>query len=157
MTAMRAFQQVLDAHGPAVWRYLSARLGPDDAADAYQETILVALRHYPKLDDDGQLLGWLLTVARHRTIDEWRARDRRPTPVEEPPEVPIHDAAPLDGDLWAEVRALPGGQGDALALRYGADLAYNDIAELLDCSEAAARQRVRAGLASLRTRLEGSR
>jgi DNA-directed RNA polymerase specialized sigma24 family protein len=154
---MPAFQQVLDEHGPAVWRYLSARLGPDDAADAYQETMIVALRHYPTLEDDGRLLSWLLTVARHRTIDEWRARDRRPTPVEDPPEVVAHDPPLTDGGIWDEVRALPDAQRDALALRYGADLAYADIAGLLGCSEAAARQRVRTGLISLRTRMEGHR
>ena len=38
--------------------------------------------------------------------------------------------------------------------RYVADLAYAEIAEILDCTEAAARQNVRAGLASLRTSLD---
>lgn len=36
-----------------------------------------------------------------------------------------------DEDLWAAVRALPGDQAAAIALRYGADLGLDDIAEAL--------------------------
>jgi PPM family protein phosphatase len=64
---------------------------------------------------------------------------------------------PPDEGVWREVRRLPDGQRDAIGLRYGADLSYRDAAAALGCSEAAARQRVRAGLESLRARLEVTR
>jgi RNA polymerase sigma factor (sigma-70 family) len=57
---------------------------------------------------------------------------------------------PHDGDLWAAVGRLPDKQRGAIALRYLAGLPYREIAVRLDCSEAAARQNVRAGLAGLR-------
>jgi DNA-directed RNA polymerase specialized sigma24 family protein len=44
----------------------------------------------------------------------------------------------------------PPEQRGAIALRFLGDLPYAEIATALDCSEAAARQNVRAGLASLR-------
>jgi DNA-directed RNA polymerase specialized sigma24 family protein len=50
----------------------------------------------------------------------------------------------------AAVAALPDKQRGAIALRFLGDLPYAEIATALDCSEAAARQNVRAGLASLR-------
>jgi RNA polymerase sigma factor (sigma-70 family) len=62
---------------------------------------------------------------------------------------------PVDDDLWVAVGRLPEKQRGAIALRFLADLPYAEIAVHLGCSEAAARQNVRAGLAGLR--LEVSR
>ena len=45
---------------------------------------------------------------------------------------------------------LPDKQRGAVTLRYLGDLPYADIGVALGCSEAAARQNVRAGLAALR-------
>src|SRR3546814_5462217 len=70
--------------------------------------------------------------------------------VAAPPDAPSVDPAPVDGDLWAAVAELPDKQRIAIAMRYLGDLPYAEIAVALDCSEAAARQNVRAGLASLR-------
>ncbi|MDP1821195.1 MAG: sigma factor-like helix-turn-helix DNA-binding protein [Acidimicrobiales bacterium] len=56
----------------------------------------------------------------------------------------------IDAELWAAVGRLPDKQRGAIALRYLADLPYADVAVVLGCSEAAARQNVRAGLAGLR-------
>ena len=38
-----------------------------------------------------------------------------------------------DADLWAWVRTLPDKQRLAVGYRYGADMAYDDIAVRLDC------------------------
>ncbi len=147
------FQHVLDEHGPTVWRFLCARVGREAATDHYQETMLAALRAYPDLRHATNLRGWLLTIARRKVIDGWRAGSIAPIPVAEPPETAARPAATPDPSLWAEVRDLPPGQRDAIALRYGADLAYREIAGLLDCTEAAARQRVHVGLERLRERV----
>ena len=70
-------------------------------------------------------------------------------PVDHAPDPPT---APVDadGDLWEAVARLPDKQRGAIALRFLGDLPYAEIAAALDCSEAAARQNVRAGLAGLR-------
>jgi DNA-directed RNA polymerase specialized sigma24 family protein len=69
--------------------------------------------------------------------------------MDDPPDTGF-DATTSDGDLWAAVAELPDKQRGAIALRFLGDLPYADIAVVLECSEAAARQNVRAGLASLR-------
>src|SRR4029077_3238010 len=38
------FELVIERHGPAVLRFCVARLGPDRGEDAFQETLLAALR-----------------------------------------------------------------------------------------------------------------
>jgi DNA-directed RNA polymerase specialized sigma24 family protein len=71
-------------------------------------------------------------------------------PVPDVPDLGSIDGPALDDDLWVTVGRLPEKQRGAVALRYLGDLPYADIGVVLGCSEAAARQNVRAGLAALR-------
>lgn len=146
------FQHLLDAHAADLHRFCVAQAGPDHGPDCFQEAVISALRAYPSLRDTRRLRGWLFTIAHHKVIDHQRAAARRPVPV---PDVPDRSADPAVGDgavdVWARVAQLPDKQRGAVALRYLADLPYAEIAAALDCSEAAARQNVRAGLARLRT------
>ena len=143
------FQHLLDAHGADLHRFCVAQAGPHHGPDCFQEAILSALRAYPDLRDGTNLRGWLFTIAHRKVIDHHRATTRRPTPVGDVPDMGT-DARTGDGDLWAAVAQRPDKQRGAIALRYLGDLPYAEIAVALECSEAAARQNVRAGLASLR-------
>jgi RNA polymerase sigma factor (sigma-70 family) len=151
---MIPFQAVLDEHGVALYRHLVGVLGPHDGADCYQETVIAALRAWPPRHD-GNLRGWLFTVAHRKVIDHARANGRRAVPVAEVPDrgtaaADAGSAASGDEALWAAVRSLPAKQRTAVALRHADDWAYDEIAAVLDCSEAAARQSVKAGLDRLR-------
>jgi DNA-directed RNA polymerase specialized sigma24 family protein len=153
---MVPFQTLLDDHGPGLHRHLVGVLGPHDGADCYQEAVIAALRAWPPAHD-GNLRSWFFTVAHRKVIDHARARGRRAVPVGEVPEpVPggatIEAGAVLGGeaDIWDALRLLPEKQKVAVALRHGEDWAYGDIAAVLDCTEAAARQSVKAGLAKLK-------
>jgi RNA polymerase sigma factor (sigma-70 family) len=143
------FQLLLDAHSAALHRFCIVHAGPHHGPDVFQEAVLAALRAYPDLRDGSNLRGWLFKIAARKAIDHHRATGRRPIPTEGLPEQGT-DLVVGDGDLWAAVAALPDKQRGAIALRFLGDLPYAEIAAALDCSEAAARQNVRAGLASLR-------
>jgi RNA polymerase sigma factor (sigma-70 family) len=149
------FQKLLDAHGRDVHRFLVASVGPVDADDCYQETWLAALRAYPRLRDASNLRSWILTVAHRKAIDHARARRRGATPVADVPEratgAPPQSAA-LNGEseLWTLVRTLPPKQRTALALRYIADAAYEDISAVMGTSVEAARRNVHEALKRLR-------
>jgi RNA polymerase sigma factor (sigma-70 family) len=148
-----AFQTVLDEHGPALHRYLVGAVGIHDANDCFQETMIAALRAYPTLPHDDNIGGWLFTIAHRKVIDAARANGRRPVPVGVMADSagPVHDAPALfDDDLWSCVGGLPSKQRSAVLLRFVADRPYCEIAVALECSEAAARQNVRAGLQRLR-------
>ncbi len=143
------FQQLLDAHGADLHRFCVAQAGPHQGADCFQEAVISALGAYPHLGDDRNLRGWLFTIAHRKVLDHHRATARRPVPVAALPERGA--AMPtVDGDLWEAVGRLPEKQRGAISLRYLGDLPYADIGVVLGCSEAAARQNVRAGLAALR-------
>ena len=148
------FQALLDAYREDVHRFLVASVGPVDADDCFQETFISALRAYPRLRDDSNLRGWLLTIAHRKAIDAHRSRKRRAVPVDRVPEPAAHDGAapPSEGEpeLWEAVRELPPKQRTAIVHRYVNDLPYAEIAAIVGCSEEAARQNVRAGLGNLR-------
>jgi RNA polymerase sigma factor (sigma-70 family) len=146
------FEQVLAEHGAAVHRYLVAGVGPVEADDCFQEVMVAALRVYPSLRDEN-LRGWLFRVAYTKAIDAHRGRARRPVPVAEPDPSPAAPAAGDDAELWGAVRALPPRQRAAVLHRFLHDLPYREIGAVIGCSEAAARQNVRAGLAALRNRV----
>ena len=149
------FQQLLEAHGRDVHRFLVATVGRDAADDCYQETWIAALRAYPRLRDASNLRGWILTVAHRKAIDHIRSRGRTAVPVAEVPDRPAGASASTpselrDGELWALVRDLPNKQRTALALRYVADAAYPEISAVMGTSEEAARRNVHEGLKRLR-------
>jgi RNA polymerase sigma factor (sigma-70 family) len=166
---------LLDAHGRDVHRFLIAMVGRDDADDCYQETWIAALRAYPGLGEASNLRGWILTIARHKAIDQIRARGRRAVPAGGAQEVETAASArassltatyagsppppagataatlDLDGELWRLVRGLPHKQRTAVALRFLADAAYAEISAVMEISEEAARRNVHEGLKRLRT------
>jgi RNA polymerase sigma factor (sigma-70 family) len=144
------FQVLIDEYRDDVYRFLVAAVGANEADDCFQETYIAALRAYPRLRDASNLRSWVLTIAHRKAIDAHRARKRRPVPVESLPEQAV--PAPPDGEpaVWEAVRGLPAKQRASILHRYVNDLPYADIGRIVGCSEAAARQNVRAGLASLR-------
>jgi len=140
---------VVAEQGPTVWRVCRALLGQADAEDAWSETFLAALRAYPRLRRDSNVTGWLVTIAHRKALDQLRARARRPVPTADLPEA-AGEPAESDGGLAEALEALPPKQRGAVVYRYLADLPYSEIADLLECSEAAARRSASDGIAKLR-------
>ena len=124
-TKLPPFQKLLERHQGDVIGFLIATIGPQEAEDCFQETFLAALRAYPRLDDDRNLRGWLLTIAHRKAIDHHRARGRRAMPVGDAPEVadPRAEKGRKEGSgIWRSVAALPPKQRAAVALRFACDL-----------------------------------
>ena len=152
------FQALVDAHTVELHRFLVGFLGPDDAEDCLQETLISALRAYPRLANGDNLRAWLYTIARRKATDVARARTRRPSepidglaPGAEPSVRPVE---PSDDALWASVRQLPDKQRAAVVHRFVLDLDYRAVAERMGTSEEAARQNVSAGLRRLRKEVD---
>ncbi len=149
--AIPPFQVFLQEHRDHVYRFLVASVGPQEAEDCFQETLISALRAYPRLRANSNLRGWVLTIAQRKAIDAGRSNSRRPTPLADPPErgVEANDAE-LDAELWTAVRELPPKQRAAVALRFINDLEHQEIGKVIGCSEQAARRNVHEGLETLR-------
>src|SRR3712207_9101135 len=96
------FQTALDEHRDAVARFIVATVGRQEAEDCLQETLLAALRAYPRLRPGSNVRAWLLTIARNKALDSHRAWARRPVPVGHAD--PCNDA-PAYGD-WPDEELL---------------------------------------------------
>ncbi len=138
---MTTFGELIERCEREIYAYALRLTGQrHDADDLYQETFLAAFRAWPP-PRRGNERAWLYRIATNKAIDLGR-RSRRLVSLED-----LALAAPeRDGvslvDLAAAVRALPAGQRAAFVLRKVQDLAYPELARILDCSEEAARARV---------------
>jgi RNA polymerase sigma factor (sigma-70 family) len=159
---MQPFEAIVAEHGAVVMRVCRALLGPADADDAWSETFLAAMRAYPGLRPGSNVRGWLVTIAHNKAVDQIRARQRVPVPSgdlperltgDEPGPEPADTQLP-DAQLHGVLAGLPPKQQAAVVYRYLADLAYEDIAGLLECSPAAARRNAADGIARLRRHYE---
>jgi RNA polymerase sigma factor (sigma-70 family) len=144
------FQDLLDRHRVAVFRFCRAAVGPVEADDVFQETFLSALRAYPRLRDGEHLDRWLLRIASRKAIDHHRARARRAIPSEELPERAGSSPPERDDELWRAVATLPPRQRVAVVHRHVLDRPYAEIAELMDASETTVRANVYQGMKRLR-------
>jgi RNA polymerase sigma factor (sigma-70 family) len=150
------FQAALDEHRDTVARFLVAWVGPQEAEDALQETLISALRAYPRLRAGSNVRAWMLTIAKNKAMDSHRARVRQPVLVGEAIDTPDTGATMPDGgddELWARVRELPPKQRAAVTLRFVGDLSHAEIGTVLECSEPAARRNLHEGLNKLREEL----
>jgi RNA polymerase sigma factor (sigma-70 family) len=154
--AVGPFQRFLDEQREPVFRFLVASVGREAADDCFQETFLAALKAWPRLRKGSNERAWVMTIAHRKAMDHHRARVRRPVPVEDLPEVAVHDPAPADEETWARVRALPPKMKAAVLLRYAGDLTHAEVAVALSCSEEAARRSAHEGLKRLRAEMSAT-
>lgn len=152
MSTLPPFQELIDAHGRDLHRFLVSMVGPHNGDDCFQEAMVSALRAYPSLRSATNLRSWLFTIGYRKGIDMIR-RAKRERVTDSVPDAGTEDRHALDPDLWRRVDGLPDKQRAAVTLRFVGDLAYAEIGQIIECSEAAARQNVRAGLTSLRGEL----
>jgi RNA polymerase sigma factor (sigma-70 family) len=151
-----AFERVVAEHGPALLRFCVAETGAARADDCFQDTLLAALRAYPGLRDTSAIRSWLFSIAARKAIDLHRAESRAPAPSADLEALGTACETPeRDPALWARVHELPPKQRQAVTLRFAADLAYEDVGEVMGTSAAAARRNVFEGLARLRKALRG--
>ncbi|MGZ4154429.1 MAG: RNA polymerase sigma factor, partial [Actinomycetota bacterium] len=150
-TAVPRFLDFLESQRATVYGFLQVAVGPHDADDCFQETLLAALRAYPRLADGEHLDRWILRIASRKAIDHHRAKGRRAMPTAAPPEraAPAGDPTPDDA-LWTAVRSLPPRQRVAVVHRHVLDRPYAEIADLMGTTEETARANVYQGVKKLR-------
>jgi RNA polymerase sigma factor (sigma-70 family) len=158
-----AFGVFYDRHVKTVLGYFARRIGdPEVAADLTAETFASAIVARRRFRPRGApAAAWLFTIAGRRLADYHRhgrveQRMRRTLEMERRP-VSAEDAAMIrllgedaTGTLLAD---LPADQRDAVVAHVVEDRGYPELAGELNTSEAAVRQRVSRGLATMRRRL----
>lgn len=131
-------------------RSLSLGVPFSDADDVAQNALLRAWRSIEQLEspEPGQMCSWLDAIARNAASDLARRAARRPadelhdeTAAASTVATEMEIRQTLDGALQA-IRALPASLRDPLVLSVVDGLSTAEIAERLDTSPAAVRQRI---------------
>jgi len=153
-----AFGSLFDVyHGP-VYRYVAARVGPNDAEDLAQLVFVKALEALPRYESRGVPFGgWLFKLARNVVIDHVRTRRElapldllveRPHPDDGPDELAVLRQE-LDS-VAHSLRRLTPEQREAIELRFFAGLSAKEAAVAMNRQEGTIRGLQFRAIAALR-------
>lgn len=157
-----AFARLIDRHYDRIyrvaWRWLGRREEAEDVAQEVCVKIAQAIRGFRA---DAEFATWAYRIAVNTATDVLRARQRTsPTDASDimslvdGPHVPTPEDDVMGSELWAEVRALPPQQRDAVLLVYGEDLSHAEAADIMGCTEKTVSWHLHAARKALRVRLE---
>lgn len=165
----RAFEELFDRYKSRIYNYFLRHLSDWTVAeDLFQKTFLRVHEARSRYQPSASFATWIYTIATNLLRDELRKKGARP------PELPIEGPGPgagrepaedranpergasraeLRGRIAAAVRALPIEQREAFILGKYEGRAYQEIAEILGCSEGAVKVRIHRAVKSLREAL----
>lgn len=153
----RAFARIVERYQSLVCAI--AYSGTGDLAlsqDVAQDTFLAAWKGLHSLNDPDRLRGWLAGIARNlmQNARRGRARERAAeAPLEAAASVPAPSAGPLEqvvdaqeqALLWSALSAVPDAYREPLVLFYREGQSIRAVAEGLELSEDAVKQRLSRG------------
>jgi RNA polymerase sigma factor (sigma-70 family) len=152
----RAFEEIFARYHQELYRYCRAILGEaQDAHDALQSTMAIAMRTLPREERRVALRAWLYRVAHNEAVSILRRR-QSPVDLGSIPE-PAGPGVDLQAEererlarLVADLHELPERHRGALVMRELSGLSYHEIATVIGASEGAARQVVYEARESMR-------
>lgn len=158
-----AVVELYESRYERVARYFAMRIGNvTDAEDLASEVFVRALRSVESFKETGAPLeSWIFRIAHNLTVDYLRRKDRRPTPVPldgvEGSLVGHTDNPGEDLERKQEVEELGTGfdrlseaQRQVLALRFGAEMTSEQVAEVVGKKPGAVREMQSAAIKKLR-------
>jgi RNA polymerase sigma factor (sigma-70 family) len=152
--------EAYDRYAVLLYAYCRSMLRePADAADAVQDTFLIAAAKLRDLRDPARLRSWLYAVARNECLRRLQARAAT-SALDDAPDVPAPSAAPgieaeraeLQQLVRSAIDGLNPGDRDVIELSMGHELDGDDLADALGVS----RNHAHAALSRARGQLERS-
>lgn len=158
------FTEVCGPYAPMVYKHCLLMLKrPAEAEDAAQEAMLKAYRSFGEYRGEG-VARWLYRIAHNTCLDvlksarvkhETQWDDEAPEPSDPAlnPEEAYQKNAEKDG-LWEAVSRLPEEQRAVIALYYGENLDYQQIASALGVASGTVKSRLNRAKEALKKILE---
>lgn len=131
-----AVAELYERYAPIVWRYVFARMRRDTHAgqDVLSETFLAAIRSLKNGTAAENVAGWLTGIARNKTADWYRQREKSATSDAEPATQETSSASEVVADI---LDALPDDERVILEWKYLDRCTVREIAERLGRTEKA--------------------
>lgn len=146
---MTEIEALYREHGAALLDYLRRNHPSGDSAhDLLQETFLQALRNADRLTEVVSPRAWLFAIARN--VMRTAMRRRRPTALPEQAVASALSVNPQVEHMREAIAHLPQPQRDALQLRVGYGLTYEEIATVLEIPVGTVRSRLHHAVRRLR-------
>ena len=171
---LAAFEQLVTRYQQPVMNLVARMLrDPTEAEDLAQNVFLQVYKSADRYRVSAKFTTWLFTIARNLCLNEIRRRGRHPADSldelhaehEHEPRRQFADAksvcapaavlhAELVGKIEEAIAALPDNQRLALLLFREEEMAYEDIAQVLDCSLSATKSLIHRARETLKERLK---
>jgi len=167
-----AFRALFEKHSGPVARFAAGFVGSSARADELtQDVFLQVYRSRERYEPRARFSTWLYTIAHNLCLNEVRRHDHRSRvdvadPDGDAPAWDPHDPMAAEGEgysaqreleerLAALIAGLPEAQRTALVLSRVEELRYQQIGEILSCSEQAVKSLIFRATRSLKAGLKG--
>lgn len=147
----QALEALLRELGPVVLRACRGILGPTEADDAAQESLIKLARALPTLREEGAAKGFATRIAIRTAMRIRRRRPPQPESLADEPNAPAREGAPHRAAVMAARRRfvrqlldeLPDEQAETLAMRFMLGHSLQEVADATDVPLNTVRSRVR--------------
>lgn len=156
-----AFDVLYRRYLPSVYNRVRFMIPAEDVEDVTQEVFLAAIKSLPSFRGDAQFSTWLRTITNHKVAEFYRKRNRK----QEVRQASLSEAAGrVEGYtskmmeeriiLRRALEHLSSSHQEVLILRFGEDLQFNQIAEVMGQSLDATKSLFRRAVIALKNKLE---
>ena len=161
---LEAFEELVVRYRPAVVRLARTVVGADHAEDVAQDSLLLAFKALPGIDEPRKFPAWLSAITRHRALrfsKSETAQMRKRVPLDEALLEKIEALAkPLaekerDEEMIEALESLPSDYAMPLRLRFLDEMPLNRIAAFMGIPLSTVKWRIHHGKKLLREKVKG--
>jgi RNA polymerase sigma-70 factor (ECF subfamily) len=162
---LEAFEQLVLRYRPAVVRLARTIVGVDDAEDVAQDSLLLAFKALPAIEEPRKFAAWLSAITRNRALrfsKNETAHAKKRVPLDEALLEKIEALAkPLaekerDEAMIEAMESLPAEYALPLKLRFLDEMPLNHIAAFMGVPLSTVKWRIHQGKKLLRARVEST-
>lgn len=159
---LEAFEELVVRYRPAVVRLARTIVGSDDAEDVAQESLLLAFKALPSIEEPRKFAAWLSAITRHRALRFSKSEDRHVSKRVALDEALIDKIEALarpvadkerDEELIKALDDLPSDYAMPLRLRFLDDMPLNRIAAFMGIPLSTVKWRIHHGKKLLRAKM----
>ena len=161
---LEAFEELVVRYRPAVVRLARTVVGADHAEDVAQDSLLLAFKALPGIEEPRKFPAWLSAITRHRALrfskSETAHMSKRVALDEALLEKIVALAKPLaekerDEEMIAALESLPSDYAMPLRLRFLDEMPLNRIAAFMGIPLSTVKWRIHHGKKLLRDKVRG--